>query len=126
MYKKDIDNLRTRNTTLQTLIHAILNYDEDNAFDLVRQIRLCDSLEDVADAIINQERGLNASAITARREQPIEDDTGTDQFESELAGKMSELMLDGSVKFIGGTSNLLFLPPIYNLTMDTPLASWLR
>uniref|UniRef100_A0A093Y6N2 Nitrogen assimilation transcription factor nirA n=1 Tax=Talaromyces marneffei PM1 TaxID=1077442 RepID=A0A093Y6N2_TALMA len=111
VYKKDIDNLRTRNTTLQTLIHAILNYDEDNAFDLVRQIRLCDSLEDVADAIINQERGLNASAITARREQPIEDDTGTDQFESELAGKMSELMLDGSVKFIGGTSNLLFLPP---------------
>lgn len=110
VYKKDIDNLRTRNTTLQTLIHAILNYDEENAFDLVRQIRQCDSLEDVADAIINQERGLSNPPVTNQREQIIEDNTGTDQFESELAGKMSELMLDGSVKFIGGTSNLLFLP----------------
>jgi hypothetical protein len=87
-----------------------LNYDEDNAFDLVRQIRLCDSLEDVADSIINQERGLSTPPVTTQREQIIEDNTGTDKFESELARKMSELMLDGSLKFIGGTSNLLFLP----------------
>lgn len=110
VYKKDIDNLRTRNTTLQTLIHAILNYDEDSAFDLVRQIRRCDNLEDVADSIINQERGLSTPPGTSQREPIPEDSTGTDQFESELARRMSELMLDGSVKIIGGTSNLLFLP----------------
>ena len=33
------------------------------------------------------------------------------QFEHELSGKMGELVLDGSRKFIGGTSNLIFLPP---------------
>lgn len=109
VYKKDIDNLRTRNTTLQTLIHAILNYDEESAFDLVRQIRQCDSLEDVADAIVHPERGLPAPPIPIQHEF-VENSTGTDKFEAELAGKMSELVLDGSVKFIGGTSNLLFLP----------------
>lgn len=35
----------------------------------------------------------------------------TDQFETELSGKMGELLLDGSRKFVGGTSNLVFLPP---------------
>ncbi|RMZ72732.1 Nitrogen assimilation transcription factor nit-4 [Pyrenophora seminiperda CCB06] len=29
VYKKDIDNLKTRNSTLQTLVHAILNYPDD-------------------------------------------------------------------------------------------------
>ncbi|EED23248.1 C6 transcription factor (NirA), putative [Talaromyces stipitatus ATCC 10500] len=120
VYKKDIDNLRTRNTTLQTLIHAILNYDEDSAFELVRQIRLCDSLEDVADAIMNREQGISTPPVSAQREQPVvEDHTATDQFESELAGKMSELVLDGSVKFIGGTSNLLFLPPDLQLDEES-------
>lgn len=33
------------------------------------------------------------------------------RFESELAGKMSEMRLDGVVKYVGGTSNLIFLPP---------------
>lgn len=110
VYKKDIDNLRTRNTTLQTIIHAILNYDDDDVYELVRQIRSCDNLEDVADAIAARERGLttvqNQPGPTAEEDLPE-----TDQFEAELAGKMSELMLDGSVKFIGGTSNLIFLPP---------------
>ncbi|KAJ9216289.1 transcriptional regulator family: Fungal Specific TF [Paecilomyces variotii] len=110
VYKKDIDNLRTRNTTLQTLVQAILNYDEEEAFDLVRQIRSCDNLEDVAESIVAREQGLplgNDDADSAVEEDEIQ----TDQFEAELAGKMSELMLDGSVKFIGGTSNLIFLPP---------------
>lgn len=120
VYKKDIDNLRTRNTTLQTLIHAILNYDEDSAFELVRQIRQCDSLEDVADAIIKREKGLTTPPLSHPREPLTEDDAKSDQFESELAGKMSELMLDGSVKIIGGTSNLLFLPPDMQIGEQSP------
>ncbi|GAD98960.1 C6 transcription factor (NirA), putative [Paecilomyces variotii No. 5] len=109
VYKKDIDNLRTRNTTLQTLVQAILNYDEEEVFDLVRQIRSCDNLEDVAESIIAREQGLPLAEDNT--DSAVEEDASqTDQFEAELAGKMSELMLDGSVKFIGGTSNLIFLP----------------
>lgn len=111
VYKKDTDTLRTRNTTLQTLIQAILNYDEADAFELVRQIRSCDDLEDVATSVIAQEKGAASTDQAAKGSASNESATEIDQFESELAGKMSELMLDGSRKFIGGTSNLIFLPP---------------
>ncbi|OQE32934.1 hypothetical protein PENFLA_c001G09757 [Penicillium flavigenum] len=111
VYKKDTDTLRTRNTTLQTLIQAILNYDEADAFELVRQIRSCDDLEDVAASVIAQEKGLMSTDQAAKESASKENMAEIDQFESELAGKMSELMLDGSRKFIGGTSNLIFLPP---------------
>ncbi|KAJ5370830.1 Nitrogen assimilation transcription factor nirA [Penicillium cataractarum] len=112
VYKKDADTLRTRHTTLQTLIQALLNYEEDDAFDLVRQIRSCDDLEDVAKSVIAREKGLLAAASVDAARDPNEDEFGgVDQFEFELSGKMSELVLDGSRKFIGGTSNLIFLPP---------------
>ncbi|RDW62967.1 putative C6 transcription factor (NirA) [Aspergillus mulundensis] len=118
VYKKDTDTLRTKNSTLLTLIQALLNYEEEDAFDLVRQIRSCDNLEDVAQSLINQEKrssGLSNAAVS-------EDDslTQADQFESELAGKMSNLVLDGSRKFIGGTSNLIFLPPGSELNEFSP------
>ncbi|OQD81524.1 hypothetical protein PENANT_c027G02490 [Penicillium antarcticum] len=123
VYKKDTDTLRTKNTTLHTLIQAILNYDEADAFDLVRQIRSCDDLEEVANSVVAQEKGL-LSASQATRES-VSDETENsveiDQFESELAGKMSELMLDGSRKFIGGTSNLIFLPSELHESISTPL-----
>lgn len=104
--------MRTRNTTLQTLIQAILNYEEADAFELVRQIRSCDDLEDVATSVIAQEKGLMSADKAAKESAASNENLAEiDQFESELAGKMSELMLDGSRKFIGGTSNLIFLPP---------------
>ncbi|KAJ5832216.1 Transcription factor [Penicillium riverlandense] len=111
VYKKDTDTVRTRNTTLQTLIQAILNYEEDDAFELVRQIRACDDLEDVAETIIARDKGHLPTAEATTASGNESDPVPADQFESELAGKMSELLLDGSRKFIGGTSNLIFLPP---------------
>lgn len=111
MYKKDADTLRTKHTTLQTLIQALLNYEEDNAFNLVREIRSCDDLEDVAQWVIAREKGLLSAAEGAGELASHENPEQVDQFESELSGKMSELLLDGSRKFIGGTSNLIFLPP---------------
>jgi Fungal specific transcription factor domain. len=113
--------LRTRNTTLQTLIQAILNYEEADAFELVRQIRSCDDLEDVATSVIAQEKGLMSMDKAAKESASNENIAGIDQFESELAGKMSELMLDGSRKFIGGTSNLIFLPPGSELHESAPV-----
>ncbi|KAL5341558.1 nitrogen assimilation transcription factor nirA [Aspergillus crustosus] len=119
VYKKDTDTLRTKNSTLLTLIQALLNYEEEDAFDLVRQIRSCDSLEDVAQSLIDQEK--RPSIISADAAIPEDDNlTQTDQFESELAGKMSNLVLDGSRKFIGGTSNLIFLPPGSELNEFNP------
>lgn len=110
VYKKDTDALRIKNTTLVTLIQALLNYEEEDAFELVRQIRACDNLEDVAHSIIGEQKdsiATNGDAVSGGDDAP----SPADQFESELAGKMSELMLDGSRKLIGGTSNLIFLPP---------------
>ena len=111
VYKKDIDNLKTRNSTLQTLIHAILNYEEDEVPELVRQIRTCESLEDLADEIVAKEKGLLQKQDTP--DSPVYPEgsmSEVPQFEAELSGKMGDLLLDGSVKFIGGTSNLIWLP----------------
>ena len=140
VYKKDIDNLKTRNSTLQTLIQGILNYSEDEVLELVKQIRSCESLDDVAEAILAREK--------AQTENTIElNSPGTEngklqevpRFESELSGHMGELKLeDGSVKFIGGTSNLLFVgsdldkhdrgPPSVGLDryqeQAAPITSW--
>lgn len=111
MYKKDADTLRTKHTTLQTLVQALLNYEEDDALDLVRQIRSCDDLEDVAQSVVAREKGLSSAVQGAGELASDGSAEQVDQFESELSGKMSELLLDGSRKIIGGTSNLIFLPP---------------
>ena len=113
MYKKDIDNLKTRNSTLQTLIQAILNKPEDEVSDLVRQIRTCESLDDVAERLLIKdaalgEEGEEPASPTIEEEYEEEDK----KFETELSGKMGELRLEnGSVQFLGGTSNLIFLGP---------------
>ncbi|KAI9705581.1 MAG: hypothetical protein M1836_006337 [Candelina mexicana] len=111
VYKKDIDNLKTRNSTLQTLIQAILNYPEEEVPDLVREIRTCESLDDVAESIITRENGSDEEG-DGDPSLPYRNGVSPDvpTFETELSGKMGELRLDnGSVRFIGGTSNLIFL-----------------
>ncbi|KAI1945139.1 hypothetical protein LOZ39_004806 [Ophidiomyces ophidiicola] len=111
VYKQHIDNLKNRNSTLQTLVEAILNYDEDDAWDLVRQMRMSNDLEAVAESILKRQ---SKPCDIEPQPLPQEDDqsaiASVPQFESELAGRMSELRLDGTVKYVGGTSNLVFLP----------------
>lgn len=111
VYKRDLDSLRTKNSTLQTLFQAILNYDEDDVPELVRQIRTSDNLEELAAAVVAKEKGLVDTLD--RPDSPVygdHDEYAVPKFEAELAGKMGDLWLDGSVKFIGGTSNLIWLP----------------
>ncbi|PQE13692.1 fungal specific transcription factor protein [Rutstroemia sp. NJR-2017a BVV2] len=110
VYKDKLDSLKTRNSTLQTLIQAILNAAEEDVPSLVRQIRTCESLDDVADGILKQEQGLEED------DDELEDGVYTTSnlptFETELSGKMGELRLEnGSVRFLGGTSNLIYLDP---------------
>jgi Fungal specific transcription factor domain/Fungal Zn(2)-Cys(6) binuclear cluster domain len=111
VYKKDIDSLKTRNSTLQTLIHALLNFDEEHVPELVRQIRTCESLEDLAESIVAKTNG--AFDETLSPDSPVYAANSlpeVPQFEAELSGKMGDLLVEGSVKFIGGTSNLHYLP----------------
>lgn len=139
VYKKDIDSLKTRNSTLQTLIQAILNYPEDEALDLVKNIRACESLDDVAASIVSKQ--------SAPQDDGTDDDilitkstaiAGVPRFEKELSGKMGELRLEnGSVSVVGGTSNLIYLDPDpgnvpgydgeeESPQMDDPITSWTR
>lgn len=138
MYKEKIDSLKTRSSTLQTLIQAILNYPEGDVPTLVKQIRTCESLDDVAEWITNRENGND--------DDDMDDDDESllgaaiervPTFEGELSGKMGELRLEnGSVRFIGGTSNLIYLSPTDGeesstsalsdpyQQQDEPLTSW--
>lgn len=134
VYKNDIDNLKTRNSTLQTLIQAILNYPEEDVPALVREIRTCESLDDVAEKIVAKENGMEAEDDDEEISVPngvvsVQEST----FESTLYGKMGDLRLDdGSVRYIGGTSNLIHLGhedvmtpnPDEYLQQEDPITSW--
>ncbi|KAF2199122.1 hypothetical protein GQ43DRAFT_399445 [Delitschia confertaspora ATCC 74209] len=124
VYKKDIDNLKTRNSTLQTLIQAILNWEEEEALELVRRIRTCESLDGVAEGIIRRDNGEDEEDNGGEEGPVVGGDYAmrigesgarggkgnTMTFESQLSGKMGELRLeDGSTRYIGGTSNLIYL-----------------
>jgi hypothetical protein len=111
VYKKDIDKLKTRNSTLEVLIQAILNFSEDEVPDLVRQIRTCDSLDAVAEQILAKEAGLEDDDDLDLDDSFASDlSVQTPTFETQLSGKMGQLQLDaGSTRYLGGTSNLIYL-----------------
>jgi hypothetical protein len=125
--------LKTKNSTLQTLIQAILNWPEEDVPGLVSDIRSCESLDDVAEKIAAKENGQDVdeeeenAAIT-------DDNSATDgaTFESHLFGKMGDLRLDdGSVRYIGGTSTLIHLDsndiapdPDEFEQQEDPITSW--
>ncbi|PSK59276.1 hypothetical protein B9Z65_3600 [Elsinoe australis] len=140
VYKRDIEGMKTKESTLQTIVHAILNYPEEEVPALVRQIRTCESLDEVAESIVAHEYGVDKEK-EEEEEEPLEPSSPvypgeTPNFESKLGTKMGELRLDdGSVRYIGGTSHLLFLndagadegPDIseqYLQQQDNPITSW--
>ncbi|KAM3424364.1 Nitrogen assimilation transcription factor nit-4 [Cercospora zeina] len=136
VYKSDQDNLKTRSSTLQTLIEAILNYPEDEVAGLVRDIRTCESLDVVAEKIAAKENGTLEGE--AEEDEDVSPTLGNGKepasmLESHLYGKMGDLRLDeGSVRYIGGTSNLIHLGPeeMINdgtdeyLQQENPVTSW--
>ncbi|KAI1142938.1 fungal-specific transcription factor domain-containing protein [Hypoxylon sp. FL0543] len=108
VYREKIDSMKARNSTLQILIEAILNAEEEDVPDIVKRIRTCDSLDAVAESILKQE---DFSSAGVEEEGQVEDDYTTDmpiEGERDLARKMGELRLEnGSTRFIGGTSHLI-------------------
>ena len=134
MYKHDADGLKTKNTTLQTLIQAILNWPEDEVPGLVSDIRSCESLDDVAEKIIAKENGANTEDEGIAGTNDGGSLNGT-TFESQLFGKMGDLRLDdsGFRQYVGGTSTLIHTTDLQNdLATDldefeqqeNPITSW--
>ncbi|KAI6088844.1 fungal-specific transcription factor domain-containing protein [Hypoxylon rubiginosum] len=108
VYREKIDSMKARNSTLQILIEAILNAEEDDVPEIVKRIRTCDSLDTVAESILQQE---DFGGGTVEDDDQADNDYTTDlpvEGERDLARKMGELRLEnGSTRFIGGTSHLI-------------------
>lgn len=102
----------------------------------MQQIRTCESLDAVAEAIIAKENGDDADEDEV---SPLPTPVTQTTFESQLSGKMGELRLeDGSTRYIGGTSHLIYMGARDDDTnsptsatgveqyqqMEDPLTSW--
>jgi len=134
VYREKTDSMKARTQTLQILIEAILNAAEEDVLDIVKKIRACDSLDDVAESIMRKEGNGDDSCGS----EPLEEDlTNTQPVEGEreLARKMGELRLEnGSVRFIGGTSHLIYQgdptntsdepEPVADFPNEDPIISW--
>ena len=111
VYKKDDDPLKTRNSTLHTIVHAITSYPEHEVPALINQIRAADNLDDVAESIEKRDRA-NDDDLPDGASPPWSPEIPSEipKFETELSGKMGELRLEnGSLSFVGGTSNLFLV-----------------
>ncbi|KAG5927712.1 Nitrogen assimilation transcription factor nit-4 [Claviceps africana] len=137
VYREKADSLKARHATLQVLIEAILNASDDHVSSIVHRIRSCDDLDSVAQAIIDQDYDNGAATPEERSEDYI--DFMAVEGEKELARKMGELRFEnGSVRFIGGTSHLVYLGDLQTeaanvdpksdqqLTGRDPVSSWTR
>ncbi|PNP52812.1 hypothetical protein THARTR1_06653 [Trichoderma harzianum] len=138
VYREKVDSMKAQSSTLQIIVEAILNAAEDEVPEIVNKIRTCDNLDSVAQEL------LKASEAELRDE---DFDGNADEAamaflpvsgEQELAGKMGELRLEnGSVRFIGGTSHLIYLGDPHHDGIDygspsepgiceNPITSWTR
>ena len=93
---------------MSTLVEAILNYPQEEVPDLIRQIRTCESLDLVADAINARDHEIEDSFAHPPGTEPAE---RTSPFESHLSNKLGQLRIDdsGGTRYYGGTSNLLLV-----------------
>lgn len=152
VYREKVDSMKARNSTLQILIEAILNAEEDDVLGIVQKIRTCNSLDAVAEDIIKLQQQQPLQPQPRQPTIPLANDDSDDydqsndnyttdqpeQGERDLARKMGELRLEnGNVRFIGGTSHLIYLSdPTHEGEMEPnfedyttgqdPVTSWTR
>ena len=123
VYREKAGTVKAKNSTLHVLIDAIIDAPEDDVYDLVHRIRTASSLDAVAEAILNhQNLDIQETEQTdaADEDQPIDLEAGG---EHDLARKMGELRLEnGLVRFIGGTSHLIYLGESSTLTPEPSMA----
>ncbi|KAK0735771.1 fungal-specific transcription factor domain-containing protein [Apiosordaria backusii] len=136
VYREKTDSMKARNSTLQILIEAILNAAEEDVPAIVKKIRTCDSLDNVAESILKND--ISNEGDEEEDFGRLDDDYSANlpvEGERELARKMGELRLEnGSVRFIGGTSHLIYLGETANVpdepesdsytSGEDPVTSW--
>jgi len=137
VYKERVDSSKAQESTLHILIEAILNSSEDEVYDIVGRIRTCEDLDAMAESLVKSSHSAGDAA------SEDDDNTGNEYAttipvdgERDLARKMGELRLEnGSVRFIGGTSNLIYVGAevLHTADVDTdesvivdanPVTSW--
>lgn len=106
---------------------------------MIKEIRTCESLDDVAEGILAREVALGEDVAEIDSPASVASPAAGPRFETELSGKMGELRLqNGSVQFVGGTSNLIYLESELqredssvlavngdiSQQQDDPIASW--
>ena len=135
VYREKIDSMKAQSSTLQILIEAILNAAEEDVPDIVKKMRTCESLDTVAESILKNADIVDEDEVD---DQHMDDEYSTNmpiEGERDLARKMGELRIEnGSVRFIGGTSHLIYLgdpvdvpdePESDNyLSGEDPITSW--
>ncbi|KAF4982749.1 hypothetical protein FZEAL_1702 [Fusarium zealandicum] len=151
VYREKVDSMKARNSTLQILIEAILNAEEEDVPGIVHDIRTCNSLDSVAEQFLKQQQQQQQEQQQPpeqRQQQSNYDGSDLDQYnehyttdqpvqgERDLARKMGELRLEnGSVRYIGGTSHLIYLggpnhegdidpSPEQFVSGEDPITSW--
>ncbi|KAL8372017.1 hypothetical protein RB595_001701 [Gaeumannomyces hyphopodioides] len=139
VYREKIDSMKAQSSTLQILIEAILNASEEDVPAIVKRIRTCDSLDAVAESIMKDENSHEEEEDDDDLSGGFEYTTDQQPFagERDLARKMGELRLEnGLVRFIGGTSHLIYLGDPNEIPRDVdsdgplsddaadPFASW--
>ncbi|KAH6607812.1 hypothetical protein Trco_004125 [Trichoderma cornu-damae] len=140
VYREKVDSTKTQSSTLQIIVEAILNATDDEVPEVVSRIRTCDNLDAVARELL----GTNSGVREEEEDFDYQSDEDAMSFlpvqgERELAGKMGELRLEnGSVRFIGGTSHLIYLgdphhdglgcdsPAEPGAPNENPVTSWTR
>lgn len=138
VYREKVDSMKAQSSTLQIIVEAILNATDDEVPEVVNKIRTCDNLDTVAQELLKM-------SSEVKDEDDDQFDDGAMSFlppvpgERELAVKMGELRLEnGSVRFIGGTSHLIYLGDPHHDSLDydspsepgafneNPITSWTR
>ncbi|EHK20324.1 uncharacterized protein TRIVIDRAFT_154783, partial [Trichoderma virens Gv29-8] len=137
VYREKVDSMKAQSSTLQIIVEAILNATDEEVPEVVNKIRTCDNLDTVAQELLNMGSGIKGEDF----DDQIDDESMAFQpvtGEQELAGKMGELRLEnGSVRFIGGTSHLIYLgdphhdgieydSPSEPGICENPITSWTR
>ncbi|KAM3500730.1 hypothetical protein MY10362_006151 [Beauveria mimosiformis] len=107
VYREKTDGMKADDATLKILVEAILNASEDDVDDVVRRIRNCDSLDNLAQQMIKDGSDFGGPSAEQSGDEQWPDQVDG---ERELAGKMGELRVEnGTIRFIGGTSHLIYL-----------------
>ncbi|CAH0021890.1 unnamed protein product [Clonostachys rhizophaga] len=132
VYKDKVTSGKPQISVFQVIIDALRQGTESEAIRIVRRLRASDDLDELADKITRseihdsdaEEDGGDENDDANHLVEYSDDEAGAQsavEGERDLARKMGELRLEnGSVRFIGGTSHLIYMGDSYSNPADEP------